>query len=95
MTYTFTYTELRQLLGLALDIFTQQDGVYDFSEDSQAGTIAIEEMIKAIENDTKRLENSLPLIDDDYELLPFSGRPVPYEAEDNISPEAIGLESPF
>ena len=102
MTYTFTYTELRQLLGLTLDIFTQQDGVYDFSEGSQAGTIAIEETIKAIEEDTKRRENSLPLVDEDepsihpddipfimQDLIPFDG--LAYESDDNISETEVGL----
>ena len=75
-TYTFTEVQLRALLQATLDRFTDQDGVFDFSPDATAKPVVIDEVMANI------------LRTDD---LPFDGRPVIYDIEDNISQPELGL----
>ena len=107
MHFTFTPAELRQLLEQALSDYRACDSVYDFSPDALINTVerTLEGVTVQVDID-KRLENSLPYLDEDepsihpddipfimQDLIPFDG--LAYESDDNISPEAIGLESPF
>ncbi len=64
-TYTFTESELRQLLKATIQLFSQQLSVYDFSGDV-AAPAAIDEIIGAIVliNDTIPFDG-LPLAADD------------------------------
>ena len=93
MQFTFSPAELRELLEQALSNYRACDSVYDFSADALINTVeqALIDLTVAQADMDKRLENSLPLIDD----IPFDGIVPSYETADNISPEAIGLESPF
>ena len=107
MQFTFTPAELRQLLEQALSNYRACESVYDFSPDALINTVerTLEGVTVQVDID-KRLENSLPYLDEDepsihpddipfimQDLIPFDG--LAYESDDNISPEAIGLESPF
>ena len=115
MTYTFTPAELRQLLEQALSDYRACESVYDFSPDALINTVErtltavmIEQSQAALdkqqefEEDTKRLENSLPYLDEDepsihpddipfimQDLIPFDG--LAYESDDNISETEVGL----
>ena len=128
MQFTFTPAELRQLLEQALSNYRACESVYDFSPDALINTVerTLEGVTVAQADMDKRLENSLPYLDEviewtagsdepDFELatdIPFDGSGEGtfiltdgkavflandgyVELEDNISPEAIGLESPF
>ena len=106
MQFTFTPAELRQLLEQALSDYRACDSVYDFSPDALINTVerTLEGVTVAQGDMNKRLENSLPLIDEDTIFnQALLGRVTEFTAssnlytkpDDNISPEAIGLESPF
>ena len=136
MKFTFTPAELRQLLEQTLSNYRACESVYDFSPDAMQNTIgqtlaglaiaqAEKEFDAMADDDTKRLENSLPYLDEDaipsdgsdedtfdwpsvkdlmsHEFCPNCGSSDLYmntcfacgQNQDNISPEAIGLESPF
>ena len=107
MQFTFTPAELRQLLEQALSDYRACESVYDFSPDALINTVerTLIDLTVAQADMDKRLENSLPYLDEDepsihpddipfimQDLIPFDG--LAYD-DDNISPEAIGLESPF
>lgn len=79
-TYQFTELELRNLLWGALREFAQFEGVYDFSENGKK---------KVVDNAIDRLSGNVL---DNSETIPFKGEPVPYNDEDNISPEAVGAD---
>ena len=61
-TYTFTESELRQLLKATIRLFSQQLSVYDFSGDVAAPT-AIDEIIVLV-NDTIPFDGSPLAIED-------------------------------
>ena len=95
MQFTFTPAELRELLEQALSNYRTCDSVYDFSPDALINTVErtlIDLTVAQTEMD-KRLENSLPYLDED--AIPFDGSPLPYDTADNIFAAELGLESPF
>ena len=98
MQFTFTPAELRQLLEQALSDYRACESVYDFSPDALINTVerTLIDLTVDQANMDKRLENSLPLIDEDEpsifeDDIPFMGEPHPYETADNIIAAELGL----
>ena len=104
MQFTFTPAELRQLLEQALSDYRACESVYDFSPDALINTVerTLIDLTVAQADIDKRLENSLPYLDEDepsihpddipfimQDLIPFDG--LAYESDDNISETEVGL----
>lgn len=80
--FTFTETELKQLLSRTIELFTSQDSVFDFSDTAPADTV--EAMMSQLQAQAEDEIFKAALLED----VEDSGR----DDGDNIHEAALGLQ---